>query len=266
MVLPEYYLIFLPEYGYLKISSGGGGGGGAAPPTPSSYAYGDDVKKQDYKQSWPPQMSLEMINDAIPTSMTRFLQEQQTAQAHPTECSGFAAHLARTWFMPLRVVSGKVKPMKHITLPFTVKSLTGNVELVHILNRLGHGVSYSQLQEIDTALCLQKLSLSDCQPALPRDIYPRVFTTLAWDNIDRLEETLSGEGTSHRVNGIAVQAKSQIPQPVKPMPCLPKTKKRSISCEPLLLPTYNAGIRAGPSQMREIEGDTRDEVKLAKQR
>ena len=156
--------------------------------------------------------------------------------------------------------------MKHITLPFTVKSLTGNVELVHILNRLGHGVSYSQLQEIDTALCLQKLSLSDCQPALPRDIHPRVFTTLAWDNIDRLEETLSGEGPSHRVNGIAVQAKSQIPQPVKPMPCLPKTKKRSMSCEPLLLPTYNAGIQAGPSQMREIEGDTRDEVKLAKQK
>ena len=34
-----------------------------------------------------------------------------------------------------------------------------------------------------------------------------VKTTLAWDNIDRLEETLSGAGTSHRVNGIAIQAR-----------------------------------------------------------
>ena len=30
-------------------------------------------------------------------------------------------------------------------------------------------------------------------------------TGVIYDNIDRLEETLSGAGTSHRVNGIAVQ-------------------------------------------------------------
>ena len=41
---------------------------------------------------------------------------------------------------------------------------------------------------------------------LPENIRPFIGTTLAWDNIDCLEETLSGEGTSHRVNGIAVQA------------------------------------------------------------
>ena len=30
-------------------------------------------------------------------------------------------------------------------------------------------------------------------------------TMLAWGNTDRLKETLSGGGTSHRINGIAVQ-------------------------------------------------------------
>ena len=60
--------------------------------------------------------------------------------------------------------------------------------------RLGHSVSYSQLEEIDTALCLQKLSLS---LSFPTNIHPGVFTT--WDNIDRREETVSGEGTSYRV-------------------------------------------------------------------
>ena len=39
---------------------------------------------------------------------------------------------------------------------------------------------------------------------LPGTIQPNVFPTLAWDNIDRLEETLTGGGTTHRVNGIAV--------------------------------------------------------------
>lgn len=69
-------------------------------------------------------------------------------------------------------------------------------------------MSYDQLEENDTALCLQKLAMGFNQRAvLPVSIKPYVITNLAWDNIDRLEETLTGKGTSHRVNGIAVQPK-----------------------------------------------------------
>ena len=49
--------------------------------------------------------------------------------------------------------------------------------------------------------------------ALPSNIYQEVFTTLAWDNIGCLEETTSGDGTSHQLNGIAVQ-----PRIIGPMP------------------------------------------------
>ena len=41
---------------------------------------------------------------------------------------------------------------------------------------------------------------------VPDNIKPHISTSLAWDNIDRLDETLSGGGTLHRVNGIAIQA------------------------------------------------------------
>lgn len=98
------------------------------------------------------------------------------------------------------VTCGKVKPPKHIALSFSVKSLIGNVKMISLLNCLGHCVAYSQLEDIDTALCLQKLSASEGDPALSSNILP-----VAWDNIDHLEETLSGEGTLHKVNGIAVQ-------------------------------------------------------------
>ena len=47
---------------------------------------------------------------------------------------------------------------------------------------------------------------------LPETIQPYVPTTLAWGNTDRLEGTLSGEGPSHRVNGIAVQTSVSGPQ------------------------------------------------------
>ncbi len=99
------------------------------------------------------------------------------------------------------------KPPKHLLRPNAVKTLTGNVELIQVLNKLGHGMSYSQLEENDTDLCLQKSAAAfNHRVVLPASIKPHVFTNLSWDNIDRLEETLTGKGTSHRVNGIAVQA------------------------------------------------------------
>lgn len=43
----------------------------------------------------------------------------------------------------------------------------------------------------------------DNEVPLPENMQPYVQTTLALDNIDRLEETFTIAGTSHRVNGIA---------------------------------------------------------------
>ena len=45
------------------------------------------------------------------------------------------------WIMP-----------KHLTLPMTVIHLTGNAEVVTILNRYGHGQSYSRTLELETAM------------------------------------------------------------------------------------------------------------------
>jgi hypothetical protein len=59
------------------------------------------------------------------------------------------------------------------------------------------------VEEIDIGL-IQKLECSKDDIPLPTNIFPVVFTTLAWDNIDLLEKTLSEAGTSKRVNGIVV--------------------------------------------------------------
>lgn len=106
------------------------------------------------------------------------------------------------------------------------------------------------MEEIDTALCLQKLSSSESEIALPANIHPGIFTTLAWDSIDHLKETVSGKGTSHRINGIAVQANTFDQVPVQPKFTVAKTKQRSISAPAPMLPTYNAGQRVGPPQSK----------------
>ena len=103
--------------------------------------------------------------------------------------------------------------------------ITGNIEIIQVLNRSGHGVSYSQLEENNTALCLQMLAANLNQTAiLPGTIQPNVFTNLARHNIDRLEETLTEKGTAHQVNGIVVQPTVYGPH----LPCaeLPATMKR----------------------------------------
>ena len=65
-----------------------------------------------------------------------------------------------------------VDDTNHLLLPYAVKSQTGNVELViWTMNKDGHGVSYSQLEENDTALCLEKLAFDLNQRiALPSSI------------------------------------------------------------------------------------------------
>ena len=125
------------------------------------------------------------------------------------------------------VTRGQHKPPKHILLPYAVKTLTGNVELIHTLNKLGHGASYSQMEENETALCIQKLATGfDHRVVLLVSIKPDISTNLAWDNIDRLEETFTGKGTSYRVSGIAVQANDCGPQlPRVELPRIEKLKQ-----------------------------------------
>ena len=68
--------------------------------------------------------------------------------------------------------------------------MTGNVELIKIINRLGHVVSYMKLAEVDTAYAIQKISKNS--GLIPEEIQP-------------YQQTISGAGTIHRVNGIVIQ-------------------------------------------------------------
>ena len=125
-----------------------------------------------------------------------------------------------------------------------------------MLNRCGHGIAYSQIEEINTALCLQKMALTpDNEVPLPENIQAYLNTTLAWDNIDRLEESLSGAGTSHRVNGIAVQVRHFGPN-LPPAPGIEqaRTRKRNIDPSAIsVVPPYNAGDHCGPRSRTFVE-------------
>ena len=136
-----------------------------------------DIKEQSQSDIWPPNM--EQCDGDMPKSIAHLFQTILSGGEDSANPSERVQRLTKSLGSDLiyAVSCGKNKPRKHILLPFAVKSLTGNVELIQILNRLGHGISYSQLEEIDTALCLQKLALSVGDVAMPGNIHPSVFST-----------------------------------------------------------------------------------------
>ena len=74
----------------------------------------------------------------------------------------------------------RVKTLKHILLSYAVKTLTGNVKLVKLvtyLNRLGNGLTYSQIEEIDTSIALKNISLGKERGlVISSGVYPSKFT------------------------------------------------------------------------------------------
>ena len=119
-----------------------------------------DVRKQDFPQAWPPLVvEAEESGPIMPESvilLLRYLLTDTKENGHASQrvqrlVSSFGHNLMYS------ITHGKTKLPKHIILLSIVKSLTGNVELNQTLNQLRRSVSYSQVEEIDTALCLQKL-------------------------------------------------------------------------------------------------------------
>ncbi|KAG1651429.1 hypothetical protein GQR58_027101 [Nymphon striatum] len=73
---------------------------------------------------------------------------------------------------------------------------------------------------------------------------------LAFDNIDRQEETLSGAGTSHRVNGIVVQPQSLSCAPERNSTVDKKEKRRTLELSEQPLPIYITSKREGPPPLQ----------------
>ena len=200
----------------------------------------NEVSNLEFTLSWPPTIS-ELNPDymKLPNLLQHFLSHLLHGSSTSTlKTSSLGQDVI------YNVQNGRYITTTHLLLPFAIKSMTGNVELIKIINRLGHGMSDTKLAEVDTAYAIQKMaSLSGL---IPDDIQPYQPASLVYDNIDRLEETLSGARTTHRVNGIVVQKPFIGPKLQRAPVTIPKTGQRSIYVKPLELSTYNDNVRSRP--------------------
>ena len=115
--------------------------------------------------SWPPKQA-DYIDCNIPNSLYNLLvwiidgsndEEFSTEQRVKTSSNTDRKVNSFCQDIIYATTKGRVKTPKHVMLSSTIKSLTGSSELVAIVNRFGHGISYSQVEELETAIALQML-------------------------------------------------------------------------------------------------------------
>ena len=111
------------------------------------------------------------------------------------------------------VSGGITKTLKSVIFPTVVKSVCNNVEVVKLINNYGPGISYNLIEEIETEHALMVINeQKENEVILPNEAFQDnescCVGLMVADNIDSLECTLTGPGTSHRVNSILVQRKA----------------------------------------------------------
>lgn len=98
--------------------------------------------------------------------------------------------------------NGATKPSTCLYLGLVAKSITGSRRIVEILNRMGHCISYSAVEELETELAYGNASNSQI---LPYNFSTTSSTHVAFDNYDKFVETSSGKDTLHDTVRIVYQ-------------------------------------------------------------
>ena len=120
--------------------------------------------------------------------------------------------LAKTSFIMYNVTRGKFKTAKHTQLGVFVKRKTGSRVLIDCLNRLGHTISYHEVNLQETGFSEKQVEHQLVREYVPPAVQPSTFLTFVYDNCDHKPETLTG-ATMHCTNGIIIQRKSRNGQP-----------------------------------------------------
>ena len=152
------------------------------------------IKNCEYHMSWPP-LSEELDVETFPVFqlLQKFSSLVLTDETAPRSdrYKRIVSSFSQDIFFAAN--QGKVLTPKGVLLTMLIKSLTNNTELVTTVSRFGHGVSYTKLPEIITEVAYSRINKNDGTVCLPEKCTKGSFTILVEDNIDRNEETLTGE-------------------------------------------------------------------------
>ncbi len=194
------------------------------------------ILSQAPQMSWPPkeiELQAENVQNFIPPLLDTLCSTLMTGK-HGTEIGEGKTQRKNSIAQDTiySVSNGRLLTPKSVLFPAVVKSLCNNTEVLRMPNKLGHGISYDLVQEIETEHALYVINEKRANKVVipEEDMINSADNDIAVmiaDNIDNLERTVTGFGTSHRVNSILVTKKvednvdeSEITSPAK-RKCLP---------------------------------------------
>ena len=150
---------------------------------------------------------------------------------------------------------GKIKTVKHVQLGLFTKRQTGS-KVLDCLNRLGHSISYHEINNIETTFADVQIRNQCHQSYVPNNVQPSVFTTFVYDNCDHNPESLTGV-SMHCMNGIIIQRGYHVSTgPTDTAVAISSSKRRSFSpVTSELEPYIQRQKKQNPPMLKRIEQD-----------
>lgn len=229
------------------------------------------VTKLSPQMSWPPKsddLLPNKISRYIPRLLDVFYQVLLSGENVDGDRSGSQRVLRLKNSLCQDIVycasNGKIKTPKSVLFPAVVKSLCNNTEVIKCINQYGHGIGYNLIEEVETEYALQIINQqTEKRVIIPDEVLKEgnnsCISLMIADNIDNLESTLTGAGTSHRVNSILVTKRKAAELgvddteegelPVK-RKCHRTLPEDVISRE---IPEYYGGKRVGPGELQHVK-------------
>ena len=122
--------------------------------------------------------------------------------------------------------NGRIKTMKQLQLGVFTKRKTGSKLLIECLNKLGHSVSYYEVNRFETFTAENESKNACLQNYVPNNVQPSSFVTFVFDNCDHNLETINGE-VMHCTNGIIIQRTPKQANHISICSTKPMQKRRS---------------------------------------
>ena len=233
------------------------------------------IKNHKVEMSWPPEekdLEPEKVKSFIPDMLDTFCTVLVSGKPldHDKSKSSRTIRLKNSLSQDIvyAASNGAIRPPKSVLFPAVVKAICNNTEIVKLINKCGHGISYNLVEEIETEFALKVIN----KQALNRVLIPdkcigdenTPVALMIAENIDNLECTVTGAGTSHRVNSILVlkqkvkEVEATIENAVDEREGLPPAKwkcRRALSTDVVVkvIPDYYCCRRVGPGLLSHIQ-------------
>ena len=125
--------------------------------------------------------------------------------------------------------------VKHVELGLCTKRKTGSRKLITWLNRLGHSISYQDVNLAETHIAEEQIANVTTAAYVPNNIRPEEFVKFVYDNSDINVESVYGR-SYHCANAIAIQQKSNDRPEQTAAPVTVTSNYRRRSFKPIINP------------------------------